>query len=106
MSLSSFCVCMNALRLNLFDVHSTKHDKRKIDILRKEPDTMEKTIKVEGMMCQHCEASVKKELEKIRKVESATADHEAGTVVLQLSGDVKEEKLKKAVEEAGFTYVG
>ncbi len=106
MSLSSFCVCMNALRLNLFDVHSTKRDKTNVNRLRKEADTMEKTIKVEGMMCQHCEASVKKELEKIRKVESATADHEAGTVVLQLSGDVKEEKLKKAVEEAGFTYVG
>jgi len=106
MSLSSFCVCMNALRLNLFDVHSTKHDKATVNRLRKETATMEKTIKVEGMMCQHCEASVKKELEKIRKVESATADHEAGTVVLQLSGDVKEEKLKKAVEEAGFTYIG
>ena len=106
MSLSSFCVCMNALRLNLFDVHSTKHDKATVNRLRKETATMEKTIKVEGMMCQHCEASVKKELEKIRKVESATADHEAGTVVLQLSGDVKEEKLRKAVEEAGFTYIG
>ncbi|MBR5753162.1 MAG: metal-transporting ATPase, partial [Clostridia bacterium] len=103
MSLSSFCVCMNALRLNLFDVHSTKHDKKRI---AKKETTMEKTIKVDGMMCQHCEASVKKELEKIRKVESAVADHDAGTVVLTLSGDVKEEKLKKAVEEAGFTYLG
>ncbi len=106
MSLSSFCVCMNALRLNLFDVHSTKHDKATANRQNKGANTMEKTIKVEGMMCQHCEASVKKELEKIRKVESATADHEAGTVVLQLTGDVKEEKLKKAVEEAGFTYIG
>lgn len=106
MSLSSFCVCMNALRLNLFDVHSTKHDKATANRQNKGASTMEKTIKVEGMMCQHCEASVKKELEKIRKVESATADHEAGTVVLQLTGDVKEEKLKKAVEEAGFTYIG
>ncbi len=104
MSLSSFFVCMNALRLNLFDVHSTKHDKKKT--AKKENATMEKTIKVEGMMCQHCEASVKKELEKIRKVANATADHEAGTVVLELTGDVKEEKLKKAVEEAGFTYIG
>ncbi|MBO4383093.1 MAG: metal-transporting ATPase, partial [Clostridia bacterium] len=103
MSLSSFCVCMNALRLNLFDVHSTKHDKKRI---AKKETTMEKTIKVDGMMCRHCEASVKKELEKIRKVESAVADHDAGTVVLTLSGDVKEEKLKKAVEEAGFTYLG
>lgn len=67
---------------------------------------MEKTIKVEGMMCHNCEAHVQKALESIRKVESAVADHEAGTVVLTLSGDVKEEKLKKAVEEAGYTYLG
>ncbi len=106
MSLSSFFVCMNALRLNLFDVHNTKHDKAKTKSNKKGATNMEKTIKVEGMMCGHCEATVKKELEKIRKVENATADHDAGTVVLTLSGDVKEEKLKKAVEEAGFTYVG
>lgn len=106
MSLSSFCVCMNALRLNLFNVHSTKHDKKKNQNTdKKENDTMEKTIKVEGLMCEHCEASVKKALEGVRKVESATADHKTGTVVLQLSGNVKEEKLKKAVEEAGYTYV-
>ena len=105
MSLSSFCVCMNALRLNLFDVHGTKHDKP-LRSDRKETDTMEKTIKVNGMMCEHCEAAVKKALEKVRKVESATADHKAGTVVLQLSGDVKEDKLKKAVEDAGYTYLG
>ena len=105
MSLSSFCVCMNALRLNLVDVHNTKHDKPQ-KTNRKEANTMEKVIKVEGMMCEHCEASVKKELEKIRKVESATADHNAGAVTLQLKGNVKEEKLKKAVEDAGFTFVG
>ncbi len=104
MSLSSFCVCMNALRLNLFDVHSTKHDKKRTS--KKENATMEKTIKVEGMMCHNCEAHVQKALESIRKVESAVADHEAGTVVLTLSGDVKEDKLKKAVEEAGYTYLG
>ena len=107
MSLSSFCVCMNALRLNLFDVHDTKHDKRQAERLtRKEGKTMEKTIQVDGMMCEHCEARVQKALEEIRKVESAKADHEAGTVVLQLSGDVKEAKLKKAVEEAGYTFLG
>ena len=102
MSLSSFCVCMNALRLNLFDVHSAKRDRKR----KKESDLMEKTIQVKGMMCEHCEASVKKELEKVRKVESATADHKTGTVVLELSGNVKEEKLKKAVEAAGYQYLG
>ncbi|MBQ8062647.1 MAG: cadmium-translocating P-type ATPase [Clostridia bacterium] len=114
MSLSSFCVVMNALRLNLFDVHSTRKDrKRNFEQNQaaavssgKERNGMERVIKVEGMMCEHCEASVKKSLESIRKVESATADHKAGTVVLQLSGNVKEEKLKKAVKEAGYTYVG
>ncbi|MBO7681214.1 MAG: heavy-metal-associated domain-containing protein [Clostridia bacterium] len=67
---------------------------------------MERTIQVEGMMCEHCEARVREALEGVRKVESAVPDHTAGTVVLRLSGDVKEEKLKKAVEEAGYKYLG
>ncbi|MBP5272787.1 MAG: HAD-IC family P-type ATPase, partial [Clostridia bacterium] len=107
MSLSSFCVCMNALRLNLFDVHSAKRDNNIANrSSRKEQTTMEKTIQVEGMMCEHCEARVREALEGVRKVESAVPDHTAGTVVLRLSGDVKEEKLKKAVEEAGYKYLG
>ncbi len=102
MSLSSFCVVMNALRLNLFQIRNTKHDKP-----RKGAITMnEKTMKVEGMMCCHCEASVKKALEEVKHVVSATADHESGTVTLQLDGDVKEAKLKKAVEDAGYKYLG
>ena len=105
MSLSSVTVCMNALRLNLIDIRNTKHDKA-IKPLRKEAGNMEKTIRVDGMMCEHCEAAVQKSLEKVRKVESAKADHKEGTVVLQMSGDVKEDKLKKAVEEAGYTYLG
>lgn len=107
MSLSSFCVCMNALRLNLFDVHSTKRDKKRANRQNgKETATMERTIKVEGMMCEHCEARVKEALEGVRKVESAVPDHNAGTVVLQLSGDVKDAKLQKAVEEAGYKFLG
>ena len=107
MSLSSFCVCMNALRLNLFDVHSAKRDNNIANrSSRKEQTTMERTIQVEGMMCEHCEARVREALEGVRKVESAVPDHTAGTVVLRLSGDVKEEKLKKAVEEAGYKYLG
>ncbi len=112
MSLSSFCVVMNALRLNLFQIRNTKYDKPRKNRWNNTPDlkgaiTMnEKTIKVEGMMCGHCEASVKKALEEVKHVVSATADHESGTVNLQLDGDVKEAKLKKAVEDAGYKYLG
>ncbi len=108
MSLSSFCVVMNALRLNLFQIRNTKHDKPRSNLRKKEGViTMnEKTIKVEGMMCCHCEASVKKALEEVKHVVSATADHESGTVTLQLDGDVKEARLKKAVEDAGYKYLG
>ncbi|MBP5273177.1 MAG: heavy-metal-associated domain-containing protein [Clostridia bacterium] len=67
---------------------------------------MEKTIRVEGMMCEHCEARVREALEGVRKVASAAPDHTTDTVVLQLTGEVKEEKLKKAVEEAGYKYLG
>lgn len=105
MSLSSFCVCMNALRLNLFHLRSTKHDKKKKH--KKEPAVMEeKTIRVDGMMCEHCEARVKESLEKIKHVVSASADHEKGEAVLQLDGNVKEKDLKKAIADAGYTYVG
>ncbi len=108
MSLSSFCVVMNALRLNLFQIRNTRHDKPRSNLRKKEGViTMnEKTIKVEGMMCCHCEASVKKALEEVKHVVSATADHESGTVTLQLDGDVKEARLKKAVEDAGYKYLG
>lgn len=112
MSLSSFCVVMNALRLNLVDLRSTRHDhpvrshsKSKNDP-KKETKTMEKVITVEGMMCAHCEARVKEALEAVKNVTSAVPDHEANTVTLTLSGDVKEKALKKAVEGAGYTFVG
>jgi len=124
MSLSSFCVCMNALRLNLVDIHDASRD-RKIarkqaqtsvmdkDINEeekmaetaencKEEESMTKTLTVEGMMCMHCEARVKKALEAIDGVESAVASHEAGTAVVTLSKDVPDDVLKKAVEDQDY----
>lgn len=108
MSLSSFTVCMNALRLNLFDMKSDKKDKKiknaietTIELERKE-ENMEKVIQVEGMMCMHCEAHVKEALEKIDGVTSAKADHEAGTATVTLSKDVDDAVLKKAINDAGY----
>lgn len=118
MSLSSFTVCMNALRLNLFKIHDASHD-RKIrkpalpDELsggcannkKTEEKTMTKTLKVEGMMCEHCEAHVKKALEALTGVEKAVADHNAGTAVVTLSADVADDVLKKAVEDQDYKVV-
>ena len=111
MSLSSFCVCMNALRLNLVKIHDAVHDRplRKqavITLENKEVPVMEKTLQVEGMMCVHCEARVKKALEAIEGVESAVASHEAGTAVVTLSKDVANDVLKKAVEDQDYTVTG
>jgi len=105
MSLSSFCVVTNALRLNLFDIRSTKHDKS-IQQQTKGSSNMEKTIQVEGMMCEHCEARVKEALEGVKGVESAAPDHEKNQVVLELSKDVKDSKLEKAVTAAGYKFLG
>ena len=104
MSLSSFCVVTNALRLNFVKVHSSKHD-RKIKHKhknKKENKTMEKTMKIEGMMCPHCEATVKKTLEAIDGVESAEVSHEKGSAVLTMSKNVEDSVLKRAVEDAGY----
>ncbi|MCH5187856.1 MAG: heavy metal translocating P-type ATPase [Oscillospiraceae bacterium] len=102
MSLSSFCVVTNALRLNFLDIHSPRRDKKIKIHSGKEEKTMEKTLKVEGMMCGHCEARVKKCLEELPGVESADVSHEKGTAVVQLSADVSDETLKKAVEAQGY----
>lgn len=102
MSLSSFCVVTNALRLNLFNIRSAKRDK-KIKGKKKENKAMEKTLKIEGMMCAHCEARVKKCLEAFSEVEEAVVSHEAGTAILKLNADVSDEALKKAVEDQGYT---
>ena len=104
MSLSSFCVVSNALRLNFFDLYSAKRDK-KIKA-KKERKTMEKTLKIEGMMCMHCSGRVQKALEAIDGVESANVSHETGTAVVTLSGNVSDDALKKAVTDAGYEVVG
>ena len=116
MSLSSFTVCMNALRLNLVKPYDTKHDKAKSDIrnrikdteikIEKEIKTMEKTIKIEGMMCGHCEASVKKALEAVDGVISADVSHDKGTAVVALEKDVADDVLTKAVEDKDYKVTG
>ena len=118
MALSSFFVCMNALRLNLVDPHDPKHDRKEKSISQealrdivagetiKEEITMTKTLKVEGMMCQHCEARVKKALEAIPGVESAVADHSAGTAVVNLSAPVDDQTLRAAVEAQDYKVLG
>ena len=120
MSISSFTVCMNALRLNLFKVHNASHDHKlrhpvsledvsvnsvsidNVNDSNKEEGKMKKTLKVEGMMCEHCEARVKKALEAVDGVESAVADHNANTAVVTLSADVADDILKKAVEDQDY----
>ncbi len=118
MSLSSFCVVTNALRLNLINIRNPKSDKKHhknkinfddkktdFDNNVKEVDVMTKEIKIEGMMCEHCEATVKKVLEAIDGVESATASHEENKAVVTLSKDVPDAVLDKAVIDAGYTVV-
>ena len=115
MSLSSFTVCMNALRINLFKVHDASHDKKtkhpvsleEADINNDEMEEkkMTKTLNVEGMMCEHCEARVKKALEAVDGVENAVADHNANTAVVTLSIDVADDVLRKAVEDQDYKVV-
>ena len=116
MSLSSFTVCMNALRLNLVKPYDRKRDKAKSDIRNrlkdleikneKEINAMEKTIKIEGMMCGHCEATVKKALEALDGVISADVSHDKGTAVVALEKDVADDVLTKAVEDKDFKVTG
>ena len=127
MSLSSFCVVSNALRLNLFDLHSTKHDHKKASPAavsaqpvaenntpsdteapdgKMEDDPMKKTLNVEGMMCCHCEARVKKALEAIPGVSEAVASHIDGTAVVTLTEDVADDVLKNAVEAQDYKVTG
>ena len=119
MSLSSFTVCMNALRLNLFKIRDASHDKplrgNKVNIsvpVNLEPDksersqTMKATVKIEGMMCGHCEATVKKALEALPFVESAEVSHVTGTAELVLTGTPDESAIKAAVEARDYTFLG
>lgn len=117
MSLSSFCVVTNALRLNLFNIRSTKHDKKikqaanaSAEKNNKEARNMakeitERTLKVEGMMCNNCENHVKKALEAIKGVEEAAADHTTGEVKVKLSKDVPDAKFEKAISDAGYKFI-
>ena len=102
MSLSSFCVVSNALRLNLFQLHDAGKDKKIKKKHHKEETTMEKTMKIEGMMCGHCEAAVKKALEAVDGVASAEVSHTSGTAVVTLSKPVDSAVLKKAVEDKDY----
>ena len=127
MSLSSFCVVSNALRLNLFDLHSTRHDhktaspaaapvqsaaenNKKSDAeapeVKTEDHTMKKTLKVEGMMCGHCEARVKKALEALPEVDEAVVSHEAGTAIVTLNAEIADDVLKNAVEAQDYKVTG
>ena len=118
MSLSSFCVVSNALRLNLFNMHDARHDKKRVfknseepaqpDTIKskKENEAMTKTMKIEGMMCQHCEARVKKTLEGLAQVDSAEVSHAKGTAVVTLNGQVDDSVLKDAVEAQDYKVVG
>lgn len=110
MSLSSFCVVTNALRLNFFKLYSPKRDKKiKHPVvlaalpMEKENSAMTKVMKVEGMMCPHCEMTVKKALEALPQVNSAVASHTDGTATVTLNGDVDDAVLKKAIEDQGYT---
>ena len=108
MSLSSFCVVSNALRLNLFKLRDARHDHKRhtkqlpAATTKEEPETMEKTMYITGMMCSHCEARVKKALEAVDGVAEAKVSHEAGTAVVTLSKDVADDTLKKAVEAQDY----
>lgn len=104
MSLSSFCVVTNALRLNFLNIRSSKRDRKIKNITnKKERNTMTTTLKINGMMCPHCEATVKTALESIDGVTSAEVSHESGTAVVTLSKEVNEDVLKKAVVDKGYT---
>ena len=127
MSLSSFCVVSNALRLNLSDLHSTRHDHKTVSPaaapvqsaaennkksdaeapeVKTEDKPMKKTLKVEGMMCGHCEARVKKALEALPEVDEAVVSHEAGTAIVTLNAEVADDVLKNAVEAQDYKVTG
>ncbi len=113
MSLSSFCVVSNALRLNLFKLRDARHDKKigqhgktNLEHPREEKEIMEKTLKIEGMMCGHCEANVKQALEALPEVNGAKVDHTAGTAVVALGAPLADAVLKRTVEDKGYRVVG
>lgn len=109
MSLSSFCVVTNALRLNFLNIHSSKHDRKAIlknKTIAKETIEMKKTMNIEGMMCGHCSGRVKAALEALPEVESAEVSHEAGTAIVSLKAEISEDALKKVVIDQGYQVTG
>lgn len=106
MSLSSFCVVTNALRLNFFNMHNASKDKKIQSVNAAAEDSMTKTLEIQGMMCGHCEKMVKRCLEKFPQISEAVVSHEAGTAVVTMSGDVPEDEIRQAIEKAGYEYVG
>ncbi len=105
MSLSSFCVVTNALRLNFVDIRSAKRDKKIKSKTKKEKKTMEKTLKIEGMMCPHCEARVKKVLKDLPEVNAADVSHKKGTAVVTLGADISDEALAKVITDNGYKVI-
>ena len=115
MSLSSFTVCMNALRLNLMDVHDASHDKHREEVRlpsRLQPDKTapvaerKVTLVIGGMMCEHCEATVRQALETLPFIREASASHETGKAIITLTGETDEEAIRKAIEENDYEYIG
>ena len=109
MSLSSFCVVSNALRLNLFKLYSTKRDKKRrktVETTPEKAEVLQCTLKVKGMMCEHCEARVKKALEELPQVECATPDHTTGLVLVELKLAIDARTLKKTVENEDYKVLG
>ena len=108
MSLSSFCVVTNALRLNLFNMRDASHDKkrRRKKAAQAQEATVEKTMRIEGMMCGHCENTVKTALEAVPGVEEATASHESGTAVIVMAPNADLEAMKQAVQKVGYGVLG
>ena len=111
MSISSFTVVLNALRLNLTKIYDTRHDKKRArkgagNMFGKSKETVEKTLEVEGMMCGHCEAHVRKALESVKGVTVGEVSHEKGIAVVTVTGKVRDEALESAVKEAGYEVKG
>lgn len=105
MSLSSFCVVTNALRLNFFDITNPKKDRKIKYKSKKDDNAMTKTMKIDGMMCSHCESRVKQSLEGLAQVSQAEVSHEKGTAVVTLTAEVSNDVLKKTVEDQGYNVI-
>lgn len=105
MSLSSFCVVTNALRLNFFDITNPKKDRKIKYKSKKDDNAMTKTMKIDGMMCSHCEGRVKQCLEGLSQVSAADVSHEKGTAVVTLTAEVSNDVLKKTVEDQGYNVI-